>query len=225
MIISHEYKFIYIHIGRTGGTSFEDAYCRHFKLDSRSATHWPEVFGNRDIKHVWAEELKRKIDNHTWQKYFKFAFVRNPYDWLVSAWHHQKEHQDHGYRWLIESWICHNTFREFLQALLNNESHLITPYSAMITDGQGNILIDFVGRYENFMKDLSLVHQKVGLPKLPMGRNASSKHKQFTSYYTDEAADFVYNHYEMEFKMFGYEKDSWKTERNVSDKYLTESIG
>ena len=51
--------------------------------------------------HATASQLK-KFDKVSWKKYFKFAFVRNPYSHALSEWmfsdHHWSIIHDHKYR-------------------------------------------------------------------------------------------------------------------------------
>jgi hypothetical protein len=76
MFISHKYKSIFIHIQKTGGDAIETAVRRD---DSRSrgrfARQAPAPVRARGPGGV-APEL--------WSGYFRFAFVRNPWERLVS---------------------------------------------------------------------------------------------------------------------------------------------
>jgi hypothetical protein len=71
-MINHKYKFIFLHIPRTGGTSIEKAL---FGQD------WWGV--HPPSKHLTAH-MAKQIYAPYWQDYFKFTFVRNPWDRMVS---------------------------------------------------------------------------------------------------------------------------------------------
>ena len=43
MIISHEHKFIFIHIGKTGGTSIEKVLCERLDIDFENTKRIPEM--------------------------------------------------------------------------------------------------------------------------------------------------------------------------------------
>ena len=73
-MISHKYKCIFLHIPRTGGSSVE--YCIYKK-------DWENV--NLETKHI-TPDMAKKLYPEYWSKYFKFSFVRNPFDWLVSLY-------------------------------------------------------------------------------------------------------------------------------------------
>ena len=65
-MVKHNYKFILIHINRTGGTSWERAFHLKKKHDHRPA-----------------RKIKATIPK-LWDKYFKFSTIRNPWDRYVS---------------------------------------------------------------------------------------------------------------------------------------------
>ena len=66
-MISYEYKCVYIHIPKTGGTTIET------------------LFGEKH-DHDNQEEIIEKIGMPAWQSYLKFSIVRNPWDRMVSAY-------------------------------------------------------------------------------------------------------------------------------------------
>ena len=73
-MISHEHKFIFVQINKTGGTSV-----RHALL--------PE--SGRENVHQFAQFYKKHCPK-VFDKYFKFAFVRNPWDRVVSQYEFRK---------------------------------------------------------------------------------------------------------------------------------------
>jgi sulfotransferase famil protein len=69
-MISDRHKFIFVHIQKTGGTSIEKVFepladLRDVPFKHASAAHYRESFPDQ------------------FDSYFKFSFVRNPWDWLV----------------------------------------------------------------------------------------------------------------------------------------------
>ena len=74
-MISHKHKCIFIHISRTGGSTIERLL--------QGEDQW-----NRDpySKHITTARAK-KLYSEWWDDYFKFTFVRNPYDRVLSQLH------------------------------------------------------------------------------------------------------------------------------------------
>ena len=64
MVINDQYKFIFVHVYRTGGSSIDRAYDGHI---------------NKIPTHTKLEDIPN------WEDYFSFGFVRNPWDRMVSS--------------------------------------------------------------------------------------------------------------------------------------------
>lgn len=76
-MISHKYKFICPRIGKNASSSLI-AFFLNFDSDLIDEGHTSILYGFDNF-------LKLK-EKEALQSYFKFAFVRNPYDRLVSAY-------------------------------------------------------------------------------------------------------------------------------------------
>ncbi|MFO8053169.1 MAG: sulfotransferase family 2 domain-containing protein [Candidatus Omnitrophota bacterium] len=74
MLISHTYKFIFLHIPKTAGSSVAATLKRN--LNKNDLLLCP---------HTKAVRLKLTAKDK-WKDYFKFTFVRNPWDRMVSAY-------------------------------------------------------------------------------------------------------------------------------------------
>lgn len=89
MIISHKYRFVFVHIHKTGGESLTAAIKPY--LDSRDVVvtdHLAEATnaiarGERApdralVKHSSAEEIRALLGAEMWEEYLTFAIVRHP---------------------------------------------------------------------------------------------------------------------------------------------------
>ena len=83
MIISHKHKFVFLQTTKTGSSSI------YVTLKEKYKTVNPE-------NHLNAVQAKRFFDEkkYNWDEYFKFAFVRNPWDRYVSAYYYRKQALD-----------------------------------------------------------------------------------------------------------------------------------
>jgi len=79
MVISDRHRCIFVHIQKTGGASIEALLLRSDPSAAASAQE-----GRR---HPPARAIAPIAGSERWRAYFKFAFVRNPWDRLVS-WYH-----------------------------------------------------------------------------------------------------------------------------------------
>lgn len=103
MIISHKYKFIFIKTWETGGANFEifmrpylgikDSITQIEVLNKHDREHNMQC-SNIDIsEHVTSYQLKKSAIHHNliseeqWNTYYKFAFIRNPWELMVSKYY------------------------------------------------------------------------------------------------------------------------------------------
>ena len=97
MLQNDVYKFIFIHIQKTAGTSISNSL---FQLDGTKSVGNPHCF----VNHV-------KVVNP--ENYYKFCFVRNPWDRLVS-WYTMLQKKGIHNDWSNYILSNSNSFSEFL---------------------------------------------------------------------------------------------------------------
>ena len=85
MLISHKYKFVFISIPKTGSTSIRNSLSQYGDVFSSTDPNSPVYL------HIKSKQLKKYfIENKwNWDDYFKFAFVRNPWDSMVSQYYYK----------------------------------------------------------------------------------------------------------------------------------------
>ena len=195
MIISHKYKFIFIHITKCAGSSMTHAIAPHLGEDDLVIGVTPEGeriseelrIKNGLHKHCKAKEAKEILGNDIWDNYFKFSFVRNPWDLLVSTYHW----------WLVTPWDDQWQTGKKIKELKNFEEYLFSPYrrqegcSEFLFDDEGNCLVDFIGRQERINKDFAYACGRTGLPNLKLPRRNTTKHNDFHQYYNEKTKNLV----------------------------------
>jgi chondroitin 4-sulfotransferase 11 len=199
MIVNDKYKFLFIHIQKTAGTSVTDM------LNSIKYTQ------KEKSDHSFIADFSGDLS-----KYFKFCFVRNPWERLVSWYSMINErgpiNDFHNYV-LSNS----NNFSDFLNLtdIIYEKNNVETsknysyPKSLAfnqldyISDGK-EILVDFVGRFEKISEDITYVKNVIGIDYQFQHLNKTN-HTKYREYYNDNDAEKVYNLYERDIKYFGYE--------------------
>lgn len=198
--ISHKYKCIFIHIPKTGGTSIEKTSLFD---DQRERT-------NQDVGgHANAMKFKDTFSKE-FNSYFKFAFVRNPWDRLVSAFFYLSNFgSSEGDREAAVKYIekYNKNFHAFCCDFVKEENintivHL-KPQHSFICDDRDNIVVDFVGKLENIEQDFKFVCNKLGYP-CTLKHMRNSKHNYYTKYYTDETKEIVERVYQKDIELFRY---------------------
>ena len=216
MLISYKYKFIFVHIAKTGGTSIRSALNR-FVL--RDPFRWIQMFINRisDLtnhragikipRHASIVVAKELLPEDKFEGFFKFAFVRNPWDLQVSSYHHIRRERPH----LIEHI---KNFEDFLKWKLEADRpyHYILdaskrPQWYSLIDVDGRCLVDFIGRYENLNRDFEEVCRRIGFKRVPHlpHRRKSKDRRDYRYYYNDKSIELVAKHYSIDIEKFGYE--------------------
>ena len=134
--------------------------------------------------------------------YFKFAFVRNPWDMVVSHYEYRKRRRK-GCRNLVKQYYL-NGFKFFLDNMRLGRTHLKKQQCEFIMDWRGKSYVDYIGRFENFQEDFNTVCDKIGMDRHQLPHNNVSHHKHYTEYYDDETREIVAEKYARDIEYFGY---------------------
>ena len=143
--------------------------------------------------------------------YFRFGFVRNPLDRLLSCYaqkivYHQRELGMPSLLWRYGKTFDKNmTFAEFVEAVAKipdrvSDIHFRSQHTFFYH--RKKLMVDFVGRFEQLEQDWNLLRQKFGLPGLPH-QNRSS-HVDYRQAYTAELAAIAARRYERDIDLFDY---------------------
>jgi len=215
MLLSHRYQFLFIHIAKTGGTSVRGAlqkyrwrdpyYLPQFIASKMSGWVNHEV-GIKLPRHCKAITAQEMLPREFYDGLFKFAFVRNPWDLQVSSYHHIRRERPHL---MLEG----ESFEHFLRRKLDParpwQYHIdtsITPQSDYLIDLRGEVIVDFIGHYENLQGDFDHCCQQIGLPTtvLPHKRKAEDR-TSYRQYYSEETQALVAQHFAKDIELFGYQ--------------------
>ena len=136
---------------------------------------------------------------------FKFAFVRNPWDRFVSSFFFHREYRNTGQK----------GFDEFIEKQCvpimgtdkhphNDRLHAFVPMHHYLLDGEGNIGVDYIGRFENLESDWEDVCAILGVKKHELAHHRKFKHDYYENYYTPETWDLIGTLYQRDVELFGY---------------------
>jgi hypothetical protein len=209
-MISHKHKCIFIHVPKTGGSSIEQIL--GYQRTKEEIYGWDDAIGV-PLQHASAQQLLDHdlVDRETFDRYFKFAFVRNPFDLVVSEWKWRINRRNFR-PWSRDRWIQMSLMRFLKRHLagkfkgeigLRIRNHL-TPQYEFIHDRNGKCLVDFVGRFENFAADLDHVAGVLNLEVKSVPHAKKTKRGHYSDYYDSETIDLVGKMYEKDLAEFGY---------------------
>jgi hypothetical protein len=203
MLISHKKKFIFIHVYKIAGTSIRAAlkpYNHRRTMVNRIKSRLnlaPRIFSNDFHPHVRMESLMERLPANIFQTYFKFGFVRNPWDWHVSLYHYMQQTPHHYWHDEVKKW----TFDEYLNQRWEKPGYLQHEF---LTDKDGNVKVDFIGRYENLETDFRKICSLLDLPDINLPVKRKSVHRDYRTYYTPETVDIISKHHRKDIELFDY---------------------
>ncbi|NBG66139.1 sulfotransferase family 2 domain-containing protein [Acidiluteibacter ferrifornacis] len=205
VIVSHKYKFIYVAIPKTATHAIRFALRRHLGSDD-----WEQVdlfhqsrlpykeFQDITHGHITSSEAKRVLSEEVWDSYFKFTFVRNPFDRFIS----------YAFFRHRSSEIFANNKLGIMKLLFKNPSLgddiLFKPQWNFVTNEFGENIVDFIGRFESLQSDFDAVCQKVGLPQIKLELHNSSEHNNYEHYLDEELIGLISSYYKEDLECFDY---------------------
>jgi len=210
MIISHEKKFIFIHNFKVAGTSIRNALSTYgnpsFRGSSRSDKIklllgiYPKIYYNNFPWHENAKELKGKIPEKIFKEYYKFGFVRNPWDWQVSLYTYILKMENHYQHKVIKSL---KNFDEYIDWRVHED---LTLQKVFFYDNDV-CLMDYIGKIENINHDFAKICDRIGINNELSHLNSSrAKDESFLKYYSQKTLDLVNEAFSADIKLFNYSK-------------------
>ncbi len=141
---------------------------------------------------------------------FKFSFVRNPWDRAVSVYFYLKNKKplgqvDQYYHELFNTKI--NTFAKFVYFLRDNGVDNFTLFqtqSFYVVDYKGDVVVDFLGRFENIVEDVDFIGHRLKLDLSIKHKNKTLDRDCYQKYYDDETKDIISDLYKADVDNFGY---------------------
>lgn len=239
MLISFKHKFAFIHIPKTGGMSITSSlhpFCGPFggRLQQQSGKlgealdlyKWGYLLRNRKYvdlhkffpwrrfrsRHITALDLREALSPELFQNFFTFAFVRNPYSWIVSDYYYIMSHPSN------ENYEKFNAlfddFEEYVRWRTNRTDSRIKRVSkpikkdllrGFVTDWDDKIIVDFVGKMENLPEDFKRVCNIIGIPYPGLPHKNESKHPYYKECYNETTKELVREHFQPDLDLFDYD--------------------
>ena len=247
MIVSHKWRFIFVHCRKVAGSSMKVALASALGQDDIIIGSLNEIIEsgigiNKATKRTlikpkaivsaslallvgrsWSESVNIGVKSYyrnrlslnpphptakeaskyfayEWKNYFRFAFVRNPYERVVS-----------DYLWRMRITGSKISFLDYLN-LLASKNHMTGIIHPMATNNfemisiDGSIDIDFVGRYEKLEEDFLTVTDRIGLRNLRLGhrQKVNPQKEDYGVFYGKQEIEVVSELFSDEISAFGY---------------------
>jgi len=218
-----------VHIPKAAGRSVEMYFINRLNMDRNSEEDRRELLlvsnddparGTEKLSHLSAREYVEcgHIPQQEFDEFYKFSFVRNPWSRLVS---------EYRYR----NYIQHKSFKDFVMNKLpspgwDDKYRHVMPQTDMLYSDSGELLVDFVGKFENLQSDFDKLCEHWGFEdtEVPhvnssdkksrelrrktrnfLYRNNESDLKKYVEFYDDETREYVAGLYQNDINNFKYE--------------------
>lgn len=219
MLISFSHKFIFVRIWKTAGTSLKNVlqqYCPYAPQDGsiRERQKAADIARYCEVKlgslnwHSPARDIRAALPVAVYNDFFKFAVVRNPWDWMVSWYSFIVQKEDHHYHEMVKNM----TFQEFLAWKIEIKTPHLTHFTS---DEQGDFIVDHVARMETLSEEFPLLARRMGIRETVLPRLNKSRHRDYRAMYDDAMAQSVAEYFEHDIELFGYTFDGCKDQFNA----------
>ena len=186
MFINHKHKFIFIHIPKNAGTSIRNSF---------DINGYDKQVVSKRYPHSTCSEIKKYCGDDIWNEYYKFSFIRHPFDRLVSFYHFHKSGQ---YKHKIGRERAYT--QSFKEWVMNNNNVNILRTQSEYLDEQ----INFIGCYEELQKDFNVVCNQIGIEPYELPHYNKSQHEHWSTFWDDELNAYIEHKYKDDFDNFIY---------------------
>jgi hypothetical protein len=193
-----QYRCIFVHIPKCAGVSISQS-----------------LFGNHGAGHYPITTFQQVFEPQAFEHYFKFAFVRNPWDRLLSAWCFLREggFNDTDRRWAQRHLSEFPDFGTFVRHWLTPENARswvhFRPQTDFLRLADGRLGVDFIGRYEQIETDFRHVCGELGIDaKLSTLNTAAAPRQDYRTAYDNATRDIVARIYAQDIAELAYRFDA-----------------
>jgi hypothetical protein len=205
MIISGQHRFIFAAIPKTGTHAVRQALREHMGPQDMEQVG---LFVNRKLPipdlakvghgHLSLQQVRPYFRPEDFDGFFKFAFVRNPFDRFISYCAFmtreggQFKQNPHG---VMRHFIDNPQWQHVL----------FQPQHTFVTGADGQVLTDYLGRVEEMQDSYDEAAKRIGIPSRPLERVNASSRRDYRDYYDRALIDGVAKLYALDLEYFGYE--------------------
>ena len=205
MISSPNHTYVFVAVPKTGTHAVRQALRPHMGAGDMEQVG---LFVKRQFPipdlakvghgHISLEQLRKFMDPAKFAEYFKFAFVRNPFDRFISYCSFITRERG-GFK---------TDPQKVMRRVLANppsEHVLFWPQNTFLVDGEGKLLTDYVGRVETMQQSFEFIASKIGVPAVQLDKVNATERSAYRDYYDQELIDGVAKLYADDLRLFEYD--------------------
>ena len=222
-MISHEYQCIFVHIPKCAGTSIEYALGHFNSHQGRGGQDHRSIrmicqprpglstLASKDNALDFIRRVREQYRTpanpgnavlpsaREYEDYFKFTFVRHPLERALSWYKNALRDPIHQKNYGIDPTL---NFDRFIRKFAGKG--FLRPQTYWLKDYNGNIPMDFIGKFEQLAEDYKRVCVRIGVegPELP--HKIEAQKKQNDAPVEDKTIAFISDYYAEDMETFGY---------------------
>lgn len=143
---------------------------------------------------------EKKYIEKIFNSYFKFGFVRNPWDRVVSLYN-----RNEGIK--MREQMSFEEFAEWIQLSSDTCVHP-TPHKSQLDwfkDHSGRVVADYIGKFETIEKDWEFICNRLHISQpLPHENRNDKNQRHYTEYYTNKTQRLIAEKFKEDIDYFGY---------------------
>lgn len=219
IIALHDYHIIYFPIPKVACSSLKSVCVDLLNMELPEDTWKADVFHSSKYDHLINKSrvIVKRSRLSELAGYWRFAFVRNPWDRLVSCY--SEKIRDDGdpenfVRGVSKVLIPYGVFKsgmsfsEFARAVAEipdrqSDPHLRSQHTFIYDKRRKQLEVDFVGRFETLGKDFEELSKRVKV-SVALPHMLASKRKNYTQYYDSKLIEIVGERYQKDIQLFSY---------------------
>ncbi|MCV0415586.1 MAG: sulfotransferase family protein [Brevundimonas sp.] len=206
MIVSHRHRFIFAAVPKTGTHAVRQALREQMGAEDVEQVGlfvdkrfpWRELAAIRH-GHLSLAQVRPYLGDDAFAGYFKFAFVRNPFDRFVSYCAFMLRGGE------VFERRPRDVMRHFLFEQPPEQHILFQPQASLLVAEDGaTLLTDAIGRVEDMQGSYDAICGRIGIASRPLDRVNSTKRGDYRRYYDPPLIDAVAARYARDLELFGY---------------------
>jgi hypothetical protein len=215
-VLLESYAAVYVEVPKVACTSLKVALAGLLGIDLASSG------GNPHEGSFPSAAPSEDAHGPLFPNLFAFAFVRNPWDRLVSCYRDKIGGVVDGFtRFTIrpgvadclagfDAFTADMSFGEFVTAVASipdeeADAHFRSQYT-FVANAAGELAIDFVGQFETLLYDLQRVRERVGLPDVNLPRlQVAPGRVNYPVYYSTSSRRAVARRFQEDIELFKYQ--------------------
>jgi hypothetical protein len=179
--------FVFIHIGKTGGTSIT------------------KIIGENFQKHSTAKDIIEIIGKDKWTNTFKFTVVRNPWD-QVHSWYKYRVKLNQSKmatnKISFKDWVA-CTYGENKDPYYYYRPKSFVPQVERLKNDEGIIDMDKIIRFENLREEYKIIADELGInSELP--HINKTKKTNYRDFYDETTQKIIEDWFHEDIEYFGY---------------------